>query len=445
MSGSWVERAFRIAAVRWIVACAFLVRASYHRRRGRLYRALVDYCWVERVSRVEPLRRLARRVVDDSIATARTAARNPIVDSYLADPASTACVALFTITGGGPHDLFRDVIVLKSPTEREKGVILLKYARTFDAMLAICDMPRLRERYTIVLEPCWAGYCDPSLLMYIAPGQPTLVQCFTADDRAFIESVGEPLVPMDLGPADWVNADLFRPPPVAHKTHDLVMVANWTRHKRHAELFRALEAIRDRDLSVLLVGFPLGDRTVDDVRREAATVGNPRVSVEFVDRVPAGDVAGLVGRCRAFVFLSRKEGDNKALVEALFVDVPAIVYAGSIGGATRRINQFTGVLTEDADLPAAIVDVLDHAERFTPRAWALAHTGSAISTRRVNDVLRRVAERDGRTYTVDIVEKTNSPNLAYRDDRDRARFAADYAFIRECRRLAGPVAAVGPV
>ena len=42
----------------------------------------------------------------------------------------------------------------------------------------------------------------------------------------------------------------------------------------------------------------------------------------------------------------------------------------------------------------------------------------------------------GGRYAHDIVEKTNSPNLAYKDPAVRAKFQADYEFILSCRRNA---------
>ena len=405
----------------------------------------MDFCWIARVSRVPQLERVAKRFIDDAIAVARDSPLNPIVVGYLADPASASCARLFTVSGTGSLDIFRDVIVLKAATTSEKGVILLKYARTFEAVQAIFDVPKLLERYTFVLEPCWAGYCDPSLLMFVAQAHPVLVQCFTKQDSDFIRQVGPPLVPLDLGPADWVDADLFKPERDRNKTHDLVMVANWAKHKRHSLLFRAIERVRGRDVSVLLIGFPLAGRVMADVKREAASIVNRGIRVDFLERIPARSVAGHVSGCRAFVFLSRKEGDNKALVEAMFADVPSIVYKHTVGGASRRINEATGMLVEDADLPAAIVSVLDDPHRFSPRAWALANTGSRIATRVVDDALRRAAFGQGQPYTTSIVEKTNAPNLAYRDEADRARFAADYAFIHECRRMQAPLAPAGRV
>jgi hypothetical protein len=156
------------------------------------------------------------------------------------------------------------------------------------------------------------------------------------------------------------------------------------------------------------------------------------VALEIVESVPAADVARLVALSKVFVFLSRKEGDNKALVEAMFANVPVIVYEGTIGGATSRVNAQTGVLTSDAALPATIRSMLARYRDFAPRAWAVTHTGALAATRVVDEALRASAAEG--TYRSPIVVKTNAPNLAYLDPGDRPRFAADYRFIRSCLR-----------
>ncbi|MGH9349125.1 MAG: glycosyltransferase [Vicinamibacterales bacterium] len=428
------EALFELRMARWAIAAAALWRGRMYLRAGRLYRGLNDLCWIVRVSNAGALQRIARRLVFDTVAALRTDPDNALVASYRADPASEACASLFSMAGTGSADLFRDLIVLKRATPDEKGVILLKYARTFSAVMALLDMPRLMQRYTFVLEPCWAGYCDPSLLMFVTPGHPVFVQCFTEEDCRFVSDVGAPLVPLRLGPADWVDADLFAAPAAVEKTYDLVMVANWGSHKRHAQLFRALTQVTDRHVRVLLIGFPWAGRTAADIRREAAAIGNERVQVDVVEKLPAREVAARVSQCKVFVFLSRKEGDNKALVESMFAGVPAIVYDRSIGGAASRINPATGILASDEELGATIAYMLDHYRAFTPGEWARAHSGSAIATRLLDDTMRRVVTASGGRYTESIVEKTNSPNLTYKDPASRARFQADYDFIRSCRR-----------
>jgi glycosyltransferase involved in cell wall biosynthesis len=386
-------------------------------------------------------KRWAKQQIFAQIGSFRTG-RNRLVDSYLEESASAICASRYSLAGQGKNDLFRDLIVLKRATAEEKGVILLKYSKTFDAVVALFDLDRLMARYIFVLEPCWAGYSDPSVLMFIHSGHPVFVQCFTDEDHRFIQEVGAPLVPVRLGPADWVDAELFAPGEGIDKQYDLVMVANWGRHKRHAQLFRALREIGDSDIRVLLIGFPWAGRTAADVKREAASIGAAGVKIDVVEQVSAAEVARLVSQCKAFVFLSRKEGDNKALVEAMFVNVPAIVYAHTIGGAAGRINPATGIFASDDELADKIVSMLERHADFSPRAWVLEHSGSAVATRVLNDAIRRTVLDGGGRYGEGIVEKTNSPNLAYKDSGSLVRFHSDYEFVLSCRRGAAKRSAV---
>lgn len=424
----------RLGAVRIAAGAFLLLRSGFAFVTGRRYRAVDHLCTAVRIANPGVLREFALRRVLRIVRSLEGSGDNWLARAYLADPASKALADVFALSGKGKADLFRDLIVLKKHTPEEKGVILLKYARTFSAVVALFDMPRLRERFIFVLEPCWAGYCDPSILMNIERGHPLLVMCFTEDDYRYIERVAGPLVPVRLGPADWVNADVFAPPKETSKPYDLVMVANWGAHKRHVELFRALQNVRDRDVRVLLCGFAWANRTADDIRREAAAYASPRVSVEILESVPQTQLAGYVSQSKVFVFLTRKEGDNKALVEAMFADVPSIVFDQTIGGAGSRVNPNTGVFAADAELGEKIVYMLDNYRQFTPRAWALANTGSAVSTKRLDEFLRDAVTRSGGRYTAGIVEKTNAPNLVYKHPEVRADFTADYEFILSCQR-----------
>ena len=433
MNRSVQEAIFSIKFVRWMVTAALLCRGLVFLFVGNQYKGMNDICRVVRIADPGPIRRIAHGKVIRTVNAIKSSGRNSLVESYRSNQVSSACAASYSIAGPGTRDIFRDLIVLKQARQDEKGVILLKYARTFDAVVALFDLSRLMERYLFVLEPCWAGYCDPSILMFIVHGHPVVVQCFTEEDHQFITEIGPPLIPIRLGPADWVDADLFTPVQVDTKPYDLVMVANWAPHKRHALLFKALNKIKDRTLRVLLVGFPWGGRTADDIRREAYKVNNELVKIDIIEQVPQSDLAGFLGRCKIFLFLSKKEGDNKALVEAMFANVPAIVFEKTVGGARYRINPKTGMFSTDEELAENILYMLERHGDFSPREWALQHTGSSVSTHRLNDTIRQVAINSGVNYTEDLVEKTNAPNLTYKDVTCRGIFHVDYEFILSCR------------
>lgn len=421
--------------VRLLGATFFLCRSGLFRLAGRRYRSMSDLCQVVRISNSGLIRNWAYRSVVRTINEIKSKGRNFLVDAFLSDPVSRKIADRYSIGGAGSKDILRDIIVLKRSSLPEKGVLLFKYGQTFEAVCAIFNLEALLERYHIVLEPCWAGYCDPAILMYIQPGNPVIIQTFTEEDHRFIKDIGAPLVPVRLGPADWVNADLLRPIENEPKKYDVVMVANWAAHKRHRVLFKALREIRDRELNVLLIGFPWGGRTADDIRRESRITNNPNVSYEIVESIPQDAVARYLNQSRVFVFLSKKEGDNKALVEAMFADVPVVVYERTIGGARNRINPATGRLSSDKNLAMNICYMLDHASKFSARQWALAHTGSETATKLLETTIQQMVRELGGAYSAGLVEKVNSPNLEYKNPEARSQLVDDYAFLESCLRI----------
>ena len=63
--------------------------------------------------------------------------------------------------------------------------------------------------------------------------------------------------------------------------------------------------------------------------------------------------------------------------------------------------------------------MLDNYKKYSPREWALKHTGSKNATIKLNQFIRNIAEKKGEMWTSDIVEKINTPNLAYKDIKDK--------------------------
>jgi len=405
---------FRLWLVRFLAAAFFLARGSAYFLFDR-YRAICDFCWVVRVSRVALLRPLAHRVVL-AFAFGSGTAHSRLVAAFLRSSASAQYGRLRPPADGGSDGVFRDVIVLKAPRQHEKGVLLLKYTAKFDRFVALFDLERVMSDYSIVLEPCWAGYCDTSILMFRSLNNEVVVQCPDRSDFDFISGLGGNFIPVPLGASDWVDPDLFSSDDSgADKDYDLIMVANWGRHKNHRRLFQALPDVRRRPLSVLLIGYDWAGRTDKDIIAEMSRYDLAGVRVDVKKNLPPQQVAAHLRKSRAFVLLSEKEGSNKAVVEALFCNVPIIVYEGFIGGAVSKVNPDTGALTSFARLAETIDRVLENAATFTPRTWAMQHTGSRNSTIVMNECLRRNALSNGRPWTADIVEKVNRPNLAYRD------------------------------
>lgn len=407
------RRLFHFWPVRAIVAGFFFARGTAFFLVDP-FRAITDFCWIYRVSGIGVFRAVAYRVVLRAIRNGRSGA-NGLVEAFLESPASERCRRRFLGPGGALDPAFRDILVVKPASRDEKGVLLLKYTAKFDLFVSLFDLDRVMADYYLVLEPCWSGYCDPSILMFVSPTCEVLVQSPERADFEFIERLGSNLVPVTLGASDWVDADLFAGANGgAPRPWDVVMVSHWGRRKNHRKLFRALEQVKRRPLSVLLIGYEWKSRTSSDIAREMSRYALDGITIELKERLPAAEVARHLAQSKVFVLLAEKEGSNKAVVEALFSNTPAIVYEGFIGGAVNKINQATGVLCSFDDLAASIDHMVANYATFTPRAWALAHTGSRNATAALDATLQRIAQARGERWTVGIAEKVNSPNMDYK-------------------------------
>lgn len=403
----------RLWLVRALAGSVLFVRGMCAMLFNR-YKGISDLCWVYRVSGVEVLRALAYRVVVGFVSPGHPG-ENRLFKAFLNSEAPALCKKRFLGEAYNLDSMFRDFIVLKAPTKSEKGVLVLEYSQKFDLFNALFDLDRIMKDYYVVLEPCWAGYCDPSILMFISSANEVIVQCPEKSDFDFISGLKSNLIPIGLGSSDWIDSELFSPKQeCVAKEYDLVMVANWAKHKNHRKLFKALQSVKHRPVSLLLIGVDWGGRTDKDIVAEMKEYELSHVNLTIKKNIHAREVADCLEKSKAFLLLSEKEGSNRAIVEALFSDVPAILYENFIGGARGKINEQTGVLSSFEALHEKIDYMLDNYRKFTPRTWALTQTGSKNATRKLNSLLRSIAESKGEPWTVDIVEKVNNPNFSYK-------------------------------
>lgn len=407
------KKLFRIWVIRVLVSFAVLARGLMYLLIDR-FRGISDLCWVYRVSGVSGLRWLAYRVISGFLPKGSTE-DNQVVRAFLDSDAPMLCKERFLGEKINLDSMFRDFLIIKPWSKDEKGVLVLEYSQKFDLFIALFDLRRMMKDYYVVLEPCWAGYCDPSILMFMSSLNEVIVQCPERSDLEFISGLKSNLIPIGLGSSDWIDSELFAPrEESSSKEYDLVMVANWAKHKNHRQLFKALRHVKHRPLSLLLIGVDWGGRTDKDIVAEMNEYDLSHVKLEIRKSIPASEVADCLRKSKVFLLLSEKEGSNRAIVEALFADVPAILYENFIGGARGKINEQTGVLSSFEELHLKIDYMLEHYRMFTPRAWAIEHTGSKNATRKLNSLLKSVAASKAERWTVDIVEKVNNPNFSYK-------------------------------
>jgi glycosyltransferase involved in cell wall biosynthesis len=332
-----------------------------------------------------------------------------------------------------PESLFGyRAIVLKAASEGEKGVLVVDYSYIFPVFAALFDLEAIARRYYIVLEPSWRGLCTADILSYSRFDFPVFIETIEPRDQAFIEGLGANFVTVPIAANWWVDHRLVRERPGVERDIDVIMVAAWSDVKRHWRFFRALSELRSRGhrLKVALVGYK-SDKSRQAIEDEARHFG-VLDQLSIYERLPLDEVGSLLARSKVHVLWSRKEGSNRAIVEALFADVPIIVRDGlSYGYHYPYVNDSTGCFATEATVGDAILRVLDRPEQYHPREWAMANMSCQEATRILESSISSVALAAGEKWTRGLVAKTvHLESQRYWDPDDVARFQADYEYLK---------------
>lgn len=329
------------------------------------------------------------------------------------------------------------ILVLKSPRPKERGVLVLGYSYVFPLFARLFNVPAIAERYHIVLEPSWVGYCTLDILHYASYDFPVFVESWEPVDTQFITSLETNLVPVPVADNWWVDHRVVSPDPTVTKDTDVVMVAAWAAFKRHWRFFDALQRLRRRGHRprVLLVGYPV-DLTAQQIADDARRFGVAD-QLEFHESVPMEQVVHLLNRSRIHLLWSRREGGNRAHVEAMFAGLPVILRDGfNYGHRHTHVNPQTGTYATEQSLPDKLMELISTHDQYSPREWAMRHLTCQRATRILGEVIREAALAMGEEWTEDLAVKTvrlNRPH--YWNPDDQSRFRQDYAFLeRHIRR-----------
>ena len=324
-------------------------------------------------------------------------------------------------------------IVLQSPRNGEKGVLLAHYNHIFPLLARSLDLERVSQHYYIVLEPSWRGFAELDILSYARFPFPVFVQSVEPRDTAVLTDIGAPFVPVPLCANSWVDHRVFRRIDV-EKEYDLAMVAVLSAYKRHASFFAALSRLRRNGhrLRVLLLG---GERQFTRAQiLEQAAYYNVADQIDLVPDIPYDDVNAYINKARVHVLWSRTEGVNRAIVECMFAGLPSIVREGfNYGHRYPYINEHTGAFSTEQRLPATLLEMVEKSSHMAPREWALANLSCQRSTEILGETIASWCRTHGEPWTPRLAVKVTRLNIQkYWDDADRPRFEGDYAFLKDC-------------
>jgi glycosyltransferase involved in cell wall biosynthesis len=322
-------------------------------------------------------------------------------------------------------------LVLKSPAANEKGVLYLYYSYVYPFFVRAFNMNAITQRYRIVLEPSWSGFCDMNVLSLAILDQSIVVGAGEARDARFLRSVSTKLIPSDFTGNTWVDTDRFRPLPGVTKDIDVIVIAAWAWYKRHWAIFRALKTLRKKGhkLQVALVGYPI-DMTAEDILGVARHYG-VEDQIELHENVPHAAINQLLNRSKVNLLWSRREGSNRAIAEGMAADVPCILRKGfNYGESYPHINPATGRFADEGNLTDVLLEMIAHTSRGEARSWMMTRMTPIESTRRLNQTLKDVAASLGESWTQEAVVKVSQlSGLAYLEPADSERFEADNAFL----------------
>jgi hypothetical protein len=320
------------------------------------------------------------------------------------------------------HFFSTRIMVLKAPvSSAEKGVLHVKFSELIQELPCFFDMNRLLNDYILVLEPSWTGYCDAGILQYRRFNDDVFVLSPEIHDFQFLTSLNSNLIPVYLGPCDWVDPRISHEFIGCEKRFDIVMNAHWGESKRHYLLFATLAQL-PKDIRVALIGVPWRGRTSTDILRLATYYG-VRDQLTIFERLPYTEVMQICCQSKCGILLSLKEGGNKALAEMIFCDIPVILLEHHVGGIRKNIVPETGLIVRQAELFSSILELIDGSRSFSPRKWAMESISCFVSRRKLNDVIMERAISTGAPWSTDIVCRSNSPESRYCDDNDYRFFS----------------------
>ncbi|GAC1535847.1 MAG: hypothetical protein NVS2B9_01340 [Myxococcales bacterium] len=314
-------------------------------------------------------------------------------------------------------------LVLKAPRPGgEKGVLYCSFEYNWMRLIAHHDAAAVLSDYYLVGATSWSP-TDYAVLAAFAGLSPDPI-FIGVSNHADVErlSLMRPVAePLPILASDWVNPDCYAPKPQRDRTIDILMVANWSRVKRHWVLFEALREMPSH-LRVVLVGRNAPGRSEREIRSEAQAFG-VRQQLELHTNLEVDEVAALQCDARISLIFSRREGSCVSTAESLFAGSPVGMIDDAHIGSRAYLNPRTGATFSRRGLATALRRFLDESEGYTPRQWALENISCQRTSQRLNDVLRNWSLKTHRPWTEDIAPLCWRYVPAYLAPADEKRLA----------------------
>lgn len=332
---------------------------------------------------------------------------------------------MFELLGDAPDDPiegFADwLLILKLPVLVdsklvEKGAIIFKFSEMFAPAFLLLNVRLLSRYFRIILEPSSVGYSLPEILIWetLNPEKVIVLSPYQ-DDFQFLSTITNYLVPMTLGPADWVDTTRFHKVSGKNKIYDAIYVANFNPIKRVERFIQAIVRVSrvrpDYNAAIVFADHGAAKKEVLEILEYAKKYA----SIEVFNNLEQDSINGLFNESKVNILVSLREGSNKGLAEGLFSGTPALLIKENVGGNHLHINKMTGRVIPDAELEKTLIWFADHHDEFAPQEWAMKHIAPPVSANILSKKIKSIELLEGRQWTKELFAKVNRPELGYLD------------------------------
>jgi glycosyltransferase involved in cell wall biosynthesis len=325
----------------------------------------------------------------------------------------------------------RSAIVKPYVSRREPGFLVVSFEGELQKLMDLEGFADLEREYRIIFLPTWQPFYSVALCRLAARSSKTffVMPSAFAEERLCQEFSGLCYY-LPFHAASWVRGDFYADPARA-KTIDILMLANFARHKRHWKLLEALRSVSGAR-RVVLAGVPMGKRSSDALREEAALFG-VQDRIEIVEAATDTKLREILRDSRLLCAMTHKEGSCIAVAEALMAGVPVAMFAKAKIGSKSYVNEQTGFLL-DADEPLGpqLENALAVAPRLEPQAWARREIAAEVNSRKLDKLLKQWASSEGLDWTRGINPfYCQHFEFRYFSDEAERRIEHEYARLRE--------------
>lgn len=292
--------------------------------------------------------------------------------------------------------------VLKEPNENQKGALILSQVDNI-----VEKFPHIKEKFYLIERRAWRGLNDSNHADIK----------FVEDLSYWEETISNfpNCICLDIGPADFVDTDFFRPLDIV-KEYDGIQISQWDPFKR-SEMMIEAAALMPQKIFLKLGHFMNGGLKEEldyrDFIIKFAKSSGANIHFAFADAKKNKDfpdskeeINKEINKAQLGILTTKIEGINRFKMECLSANIPMLVPEDACFPTKKHLNDLTGILFKPTPegLAEAINYVLKNRHKYNPRSYILQNTGKENSLSKLKSALKTLCNREGTKYDFEDID-----------------------------------------